>query len=184
MKTWKKAVLGLTVLSVISIAACVVIEVSKSPKSIIPIESVEYKTKEELTDLYWQNKVVLNSVKNSVLSSKSLMQALDDYKEGDINVSYQNDKKYFSDEEWENIVSVFEKLHPYMIMMERKGRPVKFYINFDSLQLDTGSKRTSLYWFPNEDEIAYHKEHSLADSVEYTQVDGNWYIVEEKFHWR
>ena len=183
MNTWKKAVLGLTVLSVISIAACVAIEVSKSPKSIIPIESVEYKTKEELTDLYWQNKVVLNSVKNSVLSSKSLMQALDDYKEGDINVSYQSDKKYFAEEEWANIVSIFENLHPYMIMVERKGRPVRFYINFDSLQLDTGSKRTSLYWFTDKEEIEYQKEHSLADSVEYTHLDGNWYIVEEIFPW-
>jgi len=183
MKTWKKVVLGLIVLGVISIAACVAIEVSKSPKSIIPIESVEYKTKEELTDLYWQNKVVLNSVKNSVLSSKSLMQALDDYKEGDIDVSYKSDKKYFGDEEWVNIVSVFENLHPYMIMMERKGRPMKFYINFDDLKLDTGSKETSLYWFTDKKEIEYHKEHSLADSVAYTHLDGNWYIVEEIFPW-
>jgi len=52
-----------------------------------------------------------------------------------------------------------------MIMMERKGMPLKFYINFAKLKLETGSKRTSLYWVPNTDEIAYHKKHSLADSV-------------------
>ena len=183
MKTWKKVVLGLIVLGVISIAACVAIEVSKSPKSIIPIESVEYKTKEELTDLYWQNKTVLNSVKDSVLSSTSFLRALDEYGEGDYDISYLGDKKYFSEEDWTNIVSVFENLHPYMLMMERKGRPMKFYINFDDLKLDTGSKATSLYWFTDKKEIEYHKEHSLADSVEYTHLDGNWYIVEEIFPW-
>ena len=183
MKTWKKVVLGLIVLGVISIAACVAIEVSKSPKSIIPIESVEYKTKEELIDLYWQNKTVLNSVKDSVLSSTSFLRALDEYGEGDYDISYLGDKKYFSEEDWTNIVSVFENLHPYMLMMERKGRPMKFYINFDDLKLDTGSKATSLYWFTDKKEIEYHKEHSLADSVEYTHLDGNWYIVEEIFPW-
>ena len=82
-----------------------------------------------------------------------------------------------------NIVSVFENLHPYMIMMERKGRPVKLYIDFAKLELDTGSKETTLYWFTDKKEIEYQKEHSLADSVAYTQIDGNWYIVEEIFHW-
>ena len=82
-----------------------------------------------------------------------------------------------------NIVSVFENLHPYMIMMERKGRPIKLYIDFASQKLDVGSKRTTLYWFTDKKEIEYQKEHSLADSVAYTQIDGNWYIVEETFHW-
>ena len=184
MKTWKKVVIGLIGLGVIGIVACVVVDLSSSPKSIIPASSVEYQTKEELTDLYWQNKTLLNSVKDSVLSNDGMMRDLNKFKEGDIEIFSTHVKEYFKEEEWVNIVSVFENLHPYMIMMERKGMPLKFYINFGDLKLETGSKRTSLYWFPNEDEIAYHKEHSLADSVEYTQVDGNWYIVEEKFHWQ
>ena len=183
MKTWKKIVIGIIILGVLSFVSYILFLIL-NPSTIIRGNTVEYHTKEELTDLYWQNSVVLNSVKDSVLSNDSLLQAMNQEKDGDIGIFVKGDKDYFSEEAWVNIVSIFENLHPYMIMMERKGMPLKFYINFDSLQLDTGSKRTSLYWFPNEDEIAYHQKHSLADSVEYTQVDGNWYIVEEKFHWQ
>ena len=184
MKTWKKVVLGLIALGIIALVAWILILwFAPNPNEIIPIDSIEYHTKEELTDLYWQNSVVLNSVKDSVLSSKSFLRALDEYGEGDYDISYLGDQKYFSKEEWENIVSVFENLHPYMIMLERKGRPVKLYIDFAKLELDSGSKNTTLYWFTDKKEIEYHKEHSLADSVAYTQIDGNWYIVEETFHW-
>ena len=183
MKTWKKVVIGLIVLGVIGIVACVVVDLSSSPKSIIPASSVEYQTKEELTDLYWQNKTLLNSVKDSVLSNDGMMRDLNKFNEGDIEIFSTHVQEYFSEEEWVNIVSVFENLHPYMIMMERKGRPVKLYIDFAKLELDSGSKNTTLYWFTDKKEIEYHKEHSLADSVAYTQIDGNWYIVEETFHW-
>ncbi len=118
-----------------------------------------------------------------MLSSKAFLQALDDYGEGDFQISYEGDKKYFTEEEWTNIVSVFDKLHPYMIMMERKGRPLKFYINFADQKLDVGSKSNTLYWFPNEEELKYRVEHSLADTVEYTQIDGGWHIVEETYPW-
>ena len=184
MKIWKKVIIGLAILGVVAIAACIVIDSSPSSNFLLPAKSIEYHSKEELTDLYWQNSVVLNSVKDSLFSNEGFLQVLIDQKDGDAGILTDVHKDLFTDEEWRNIVSVFENLHPYMIMMERKGRPLKFYINFGDLKLETGSKQTSLYWFPNEDEITYHKEHSLADSVEYTQVDGNWYIVEEKFHWQ
>ena len=183
MKTWIKVVLGLVVLGVVTLAACIVIEFSTGPQYIIPAGSAEYHTKEELTDLYWQNKTVLDAVKNSVLSNKKFLQVLTDQKDGDAGIHTDVNKDLFTAEEWANIVSVFENLHPYMIMMERKGRPVKLYIDFAKLELDTGSKETSLYWFPSEEEIEYHRKHSLADSVDYTKIDEYWYIVEEKYHW-
>ena len=182
MKTWIKVVLGLVILAIVAFVAWIlVLWFTPNPNDIIPIDSVKYLTKEELTDLFWQNEELLDSVKDSVLSSKSFLQALDEYGEGDYDISYLGDKKYFTEEEWANIVSVFEKLHPYMIMMERKGRPLKFYIDFPQLELETGYKYTSLYWFPDVEEIKYHKEVSFADSVEYTHLDGNWYIVEETY---
>ena len=103
--------------------------------------------------------------------------------DGDIGIFVKGDKDYFSEEEWDNIVSVFENLHPYMIMMERKGRPLKFYIDFSDLKLETGTKRVTLYWFPSEKEMERRKERSFAESIEVSQLDGNWYIVEEKFPW-
>ena len=183
MKTWKKVALTLVALGVSALAACIVIEFSTGPQYIIPAGSAEYHTKEELTDLYWQNKTVLEAVKNSILSNKKFLQVLTDQKDGDAGIHTDVNKDLFTAEEWVNIVSVFENLHPYMIVMERKGRPVKLYIDFAKLELDTGSKETTLYWFTDKKEIEYQKEHSLADSVAYTQIDGNWYIVEETFHW-
>lgn len=182
MKTWKKVVLGLMLLGFLSFAAYIV-KVLLNPGTIIPGSSVTYHTKEELIDLYWQNSVVLNSAKNSVLSNKLWTQAMNQEKDGDIGIFVKGDKEYFSDEEWENIVSVFENLHPYMLMMERKGRPMKFYINFKDLKTDSGRKSTSLYWFTDKKEIEYDKEHSLADNMEYTQLDGNWFIVEAIYPW-
>ncbi len=183
MKTWIKVVLGLVILGILAFVAWILILwFAPNPNEIIPIDSVKYKTKEELTDLYWQNKDVLNSVRDSVLSSKSFLRALDEYGEGDYDISYLGDKKYFSEEEWDNIVTVFEKLHPYMIMLERKGRPLKFYIDFPKLVLESGYKYTSLYWFPNNQEIKYHRENSFADNMNYTQVEQGWYIVEETYH--
>lgn len=182
MKKWKVLIILALMIGVLSFASYILYLIL-NPSTIIRGDTVEYHTKEELTNLYLLNSELLNSVKDSVLSNKAWMQAMNQEKDGDIGIFVKGDKQYFSAEEWENIVSAFKNLHPYMIMMERKGMPLKFYINFADLKLETGSKRTSLYWFPNEDEIAYHRKHSLADSVEYTQVDGNWYIVEEKFHW-
>ena len=182
MKTWIKVVLGLIIIGVLSFATYIGMLVINIKMADID-NSVEYHTKEELSDLYWQNEELLNSVKNSVLSNKKVLQALIDEQDGDTGIYTKHDEVYFSQEEWVNIVSVFENLHPYMIGMERKGRPVKLYIDFAKLELDTGSKETTLYWFTDKKEIEYQKEHSLADSVAYTQIDGNWYIVEETFHW-
>ena len=182
MKTWGKIVLGLILLGVLSFASHFLFLIL-NPSTIIRGNTVVYHSKEELTDLYWQNSVVLNSVKDSVLLNDSLLQAMNQEGDGDIGIFVKGDKDYFSEEEWDNIVSVFENLHPYMSMMERKGRPLKFYIDFSDLKLETGTKRVTLYWFPSEKEMERRKERSFAESIEVSQLDGNWYIVEEKFPW-
>ena len=179
MKTWKKVVLVLIIIGLIGITACIAVDLSSGSKPIIPNKSVEYHTKEELTDLYWQNKTVLNAVKESVISSKTLLRALDDYNEGDIDIRSKTDKEYFSDEDWENIVTVFENLHPSMLMLERKGRPLVFYITFKNLNQDWKSKTNFLYWFPNDEEREYHEEPGVFPDGVFTQLDEGWYIVEE-----
>jgi hypothetical protein len=182
MKKWKRVILIIFASAFVAFAGYI-LYLFLDDDSVVPGNPVLYHTKDKLTDLYWQNKDLLNSVKNSVLSSKKFLQALIDYKEGDFDISYQGDKKYFTEEEWTDIVSVFEKLHPYMIMLERKGRPVIFYINFDDLKLDSGSKTTELYWFPGEDVLEYHKEASQRYNGEFTQLDEGWYIVEKTYPW-
>lgn len=179
MKTWKKVVIGLVLLGILAFVAWILILwFAPNPNEIIPSDSVEYQTKEELTDLYRQNKTVLNAVKDSVIASKSLLRALDEYKEGDIDIRSKLDKEYFSDEEWENIVTVFENLHPSMLMLERKGRPLVFYITFKNLNQDWKSKTTFLYWFPNDEEREYHEEPGVFPDGVFTQLDEGWYVVE------
>ena len=182
MKTWIKLVLGMIIVGTLTFAVCVVALIL-SPSTAVLVDTVEYHTKEELTDLYWQNDELVNRVKDSVLSNKKVLQALIDEQDGDTGIYTKQDKVYFTKEEWKDILTVFENFHPIMLMMERKGRPIKFYINFDDLKIDAGTKMTSLYWFPDVKEIKYHKDNSSADNIEYTHLDGNWYIVEETYPW-
>jgi hypothetical protein len=181
MKIQKKVVLGIIILGLIGFTACIAVDLSSGPKPIIPTRSVKYHTKEELTDLYWQNKTVLNAVKDSVISSKTLLRALDEYNEGDIAIKYQSEKEYFNDEEWENIVAVFENLHPSMLMLERKGRPLVFYITFRHLNPGLETKVVYLYWFPNDEEREYHEKPSVFPDGAFTQLDEGWYIVEGRY---
>jgi hypothetical protein len=179
MKKWKIAILSILLLGFVACAAYIAHIMKLIEEDwIVPGNPVDYHSKEELSELYWQNKDLLNTVKDSVLSSKLFLQALNDYGEGDFDISYQGDKIYFTDEEWADIVTVFENLHPYMIMMERKGRPLIFYIVCGTQKQDSLSKETYLYWFPNEEERAYHEEPGVFPDGVFTQIDGGWYIVE------
>ena len=179
MKVWKKVFLGLILLSILALTTCFVIDLSSGANFLIPSNSVEYHTKEDLADLYWKNKDLLNSVKDSVLSNKAFLQVLVDQKDGDAGILTDANKDLFTEDEWTNIVAVFETLHPYMIMMERKGRPLIFYIAFGSLTQDSVEKSTLLYWFPNEDERIYHEKPGVFPDGVFTQIDEGWYIVEE-----
>ena len=183
MKKRKIITLSIFAVIVVALVVWIAIDFSTSAKFIIPTGATEYHTKEELTDLYWQNKTVLNAVKDSVLANKGMTQELIEFREGHTGILTDHQKDFFTEEEWENIVSVFENMHPYMIMLELRGRAMKFYIDFPSLKLETGSKRMMLYWFPSEKELERRKEHSFADSIEVSQLDGNWYIVEEIYPW-
>ncbi|MEA4914323.1 MAG: hypothetical protein VB061_07120 [Christensenella sp.] len=120
MKTWIKVVIGIVILGVLAFTGYTAYMIFR-PSTTDFGTLIEYHTKDELTHLYSQNKELLNSVRDSVLSSKSLLRALDENKEGDIDISFQSDKKYFSDEEWNNILSVFDKFHPYMIFNGAQG---------------------------------------------------------------
>jgi hypothetical protein len=78
MKKWKVVIIIVLVLGIAALATCVAIDFSSSPKFILSNNSIEYHTKEELTELYWQQKELLNTVKDDVLSSDKLLKALND----------------------------------------------------------------------------------------------------------
>ncbi len=180
MKKLKIVVISALVVGIVAFATYIAhIMKEIEDNYIVPGYPVDYHTKEELTDLYWQNKGILNLVKDNVLSSDPLMNAMNQERDGDIAINLKEDKQYFTDDEWAGIVTVFEKLHPSMIMMERKGRPLTFYIVFGTLKEDSVEKTTLLYWFPDEDERIYHEEPGVFPDGVFTQIEDGWYIVEE-----
>jgi hypothetical protein len=178
MKKWKIAIITILVIGIVAFAAYIVFLIFDD-HSVVPGNPVEYHTKDELAELYWQNKDLLSSVKDSVLSSDSFMNAMNQEGDGDIAINVKEDAQYFTEEEWTDIVSVFEKMKPAMIMMERKGRPLIFSMAFGYQKQDAITKRTYLYWFPNEEERKYHEKPGVFPDGVFTQIDGGWYIVEQ-----
>jgi len=177
MKTWIKVILGMIILGVLSFTACIVILIL-SPSTAVIDNSVEYYTKEELSDLFWRNEELLNRVKNSVVSNEKVLQALNDEQDGDTAIYTKQDEAFFSQEEWQDVLTVFENFHPAMLMLERKGRPLIFYIAFGHLKQGSTTYTTYLYWFPNDEERKYHEEPGVFPDGVFTQLDEGWYIVE------
>jgi phage pi2 protein 07 len=85
MKKWIKVILGLIFLGALAFATYIAILIL-SPSTDVIENSVEYHTKEELSELYWQNEDLLNRVKDSVLSNKKVLQALIDEQDGDTGI--------------------------------------------------------------------------------------------------
>jgi hypothetical protein len=177
MKKWIKVILGLLFLGVLSIAVYIGI-LLLSPSTDVIDNTVEYHSKEELSDLYWQNKELLNRVKDSVISNDKVLQALIDEQDGDTGIYLKQDEVYFSQEEWRDVETIFKVFHPTMLMLERKGRPLIFYIGFGSSKQNSVIKSTLLYWFPNDEEREYHEETGVFPDGVFSQLDEGWYIVE------
>ena len=178
MKKWKIAILSVLALCIVVFVVYIVYLIIDD-HSVVPGNPVDYHTKDELTELYWQNKDLLNSVKDNVLSSDSFMNAMNQERDGDIAINAKEDVQYFTKDEWAGIVSVFEKMNPSMIMLERKGRPLIFYIVFGAQTQDSITKKTYLFWFPNEDERVYHEEPGVFPDGVFTHIEDGWYIVEK-----
>jgi len=177
MKKWIKVILVLIILGILSFATYICFLIFSSSTDAIN-NSVKYHTKEEVSDLYWQNKELLNRVKDAMLSNEKVLQALVDEQDGDTGIYLKQDEVYFSQEEWQDVVTVFEIYHPAMLMLERKGRPLIFYMPFGSLRQGDVTKRTFLYWFPNDEEREYHEDPGVFPYGVFTQLDEGWYIVE------
>lgn len=177
MKTWIKVVLGLIIIGVLSFATYIGMLVINIKMADID-NSVEYHTKEELSDLYWQNKELLNRLKDSVLSNDKVLQALIDEQDGDTGIYLKQDEVYFSQEEWRDVETVFKVFHPTMLMLERKGRPLVFYMAFRQLNRGSTTYATYLYWFPSEKEREYHENPGVFPDGVFTQLDEGWYVVE------
>jgi hypothetical protein len=184
MKNWKNTILCIITLGVAAFAIYCALLFNKKDAFIFG-DSVTYYTKEELTALYWQNEDALNSVKDSVCSEKVLKRMPTKLNSSDFDIYTPEIRVLFSDAEWEDIVYVFQKLHARTLTLEVEWQPLFFAyrMNFGVLKQESGSKTTSLYWFPDEEDRDRFKTEKQKNNAVFTQLDGNWYIFEAQYPW-
>ena len=141
--------------------------------TIIPSDSTIAWTKEELKDLYWENKEELNEVAEIALACDMLKQQIVENHE-DWEICYSSQSDWFSEDDWAKIVDLFEKIRPYMLMRSLRSEDDVIWFVFSYRKVEDGYIHISLYYFKNpQTAIAY----KLAGSLEH--LDGYWYVNEE-----
>jgi len=143
---------------------------------IIPYNSVTSYTKDEFMDMYWEHKDELSEVAEIVLASDSLKQRIRDNNEIDWAIHSDSVKDDFSEEDWEKIVDLYEKIRPVTIMRALRKNDDVVYIRFYSIEED-GSYIDSLFYFKNAETAEAYKGYSWVGELEH--LDGYWYVEEE-----
>lgn len=170
----KKRLLGFLGISTIFLVLVYWCATSKSP-FIISSGSVATYTKDELADLYWKHKDELDKVAEIVFASDALRQIIIDENDDDCGVYTEYDKRYFTESDWNEIVDLFKKIRPYLIMRSlRQGDTV--YFNFRHQKTSDMEISTSLYYFKSPATMEVYKGYSWVGDLE--QLDGYWYIGE------
>jgi len=140
--------------------------------SIIPNNSIATYTKDELNDLYWENKDELNEVAKIILANEELYRQIIENNDVERDVWGKSQKKLFSNEEWGKIVDLYKKIRPYTIERRRNGA---IYIDFAQRKVGGSNISTSLYYFGSE-ETANAYRVSRFETLEH--LEGYWYINE------
>lgn len=138
--------------------------------------SVASYTKEELGDLYWNNKDEFVNVAEIMLANDKIRQIIIDTHDDDWGVLTKNDKRFFPEEEWDQVEKLFKKIRPYMIMLSLRNNDSVVYFNFNSRKVDGKKISTSLYYFKNVKTMELYKLYPWVGTLE--QLDGYWYIGE------
>lgn len=182
LKGWKRTVAGILTIAVAMFALTSVALFCLRDAFVFgsPVRSY---TRQELSELFFQKNDLLNSVQKSVMTNDAVFQSRIIEWYGDIDRYIPQVQAYFQKDEWENIVCVYQTFQPYALSLELGYYPryLALQMSFGKQKLNSGSKAISLYWFPEGEDLMYHREHSMADSLAYTQMEDGWYIVEENF---
>ena len=136
---------------------------------IIPYSSTIAPTKSELIDLYWEYKDELTEVAEIILASDSLRQELIDNNDVEIDVCAKSQKEHFSEEDWEKVVNLYEKIRPYTIERRRSGA---VYIFFAPIKTKGGCISNSLHY--------KYKPGTWPQGMG-PPLDGDWHIHSEFF---
>jgi len=147
---------------------------NKNYGRIIPSDSIATYTKDELIDLYWEYKDELNEVAKIAMANASLRKEMIDNNLTDKNICEISNKKHFSEDDWEKIVALCEKIRPSAIEL-KNGGPIGIYGK--RFKTDDGWVSVSLQYFHNSAISAKYPKKGME------QLDGYWYIKERISEW-
>ena len=147
-----------------------------SSSDIIPSDSLIAWTKEELIDLYGENKEELNEVAEIALACDTLKQRIVENHE-DWEIRYSSQSDWFSEDDWAKIVDLFEKIRPYMLMRSLREGDDAIWFHFSYRKVEDGYIYISLYYFKNPETAEAYKAYiDVGEGLEH--LDGYWYYTE------
>ena len=148
---------------------------------IINPRSITSYTKEELVNLYWENKDELNEVAEIVLANDGLKQRIIDNHDDYGEIRFMSDKGYFPEEEWNKIVALYKKIRcNEIVRLIWGGKDGVVYVDWRSKKTDGHEIYTALYYFKDVNTMEFYKQHYMGTIGQFVleQIDGGWYVYE------
>ena len=149
--------------------------------TIIPISSMRTYTKEELADLYWSNREELTNVAKIVLANEGVRQVIINNFDDDSSIDDKDDKRFFSEAEWEQVEKVFQAMNLYRITLSRRINQWIVHLDFGVEKVKGMLVTTTLFYFENGAPMAQYEWYLSVDELEH--LEGNWYIGEHSMEY-
>lgn len=177
VKIWKNVILYFMMIAVLlPTTACSFLDnLLGIPEELSPNDECKFYTAEELEELYFSNKESFKNVADAILDSDELLAYMNERDIPNYHVFDVSDERFFSEQEWKEIVDFFKMSHSSRV---ERSREVDDVICFEFIRQITDEINTAvvLYYFPQPtEEIVQHYSQGpyLTD---YYQIDANWWI--------
>ena len=181
----KRFIILIAIAIIISIAISVtagakvlsVIETNRKARR-IDWDSNSY-TRDELETIYNENKEAFRAVAEIVKENEAFREKINEVGDVEGPICYPHQSKYFTEQEWSEITSLYTKVKPYMIMRSFSGNFNVVYFNFAPRKEDGKKISNSLYYLPSEAELAHCRTDRQSYGGTLYPIDDGWYICEQ-----
>ena len=145
------------------------------PEDILPANECRFYTASELEDLYFSNKESFKNVAEIILASDELLECMEERSIYDYQIFSMDDKQFFSDSEWEEIVDFFKMSRAVCINRYRTAGDCICF-DFKKEKVDGIETYSRLYYFtnPTEELLEHHSRNPYL--TDFYQIDTNWWI--------
>ena len=141
-------------------------------------------SKGDVIDLYWKYSEELDKVAEIVLTSDAFRQSVTEGSEY-VYIISNNQKQYFSEEDWMKIADLFEKIRNDMIVRSWEEGEDVIIINFEPKYVVEGDITkssgdwyiTTLYYLENQEIMEKYRSALPLNDLEH--IGGYWYINEK-----